>query len=396
MGDKSVSCFFLYYYLVLCYSITMRRTYKYGAKITRATEEASIRWLSLCCTLYNTALEQRIDAYGRCGVSVTAVRQKNELPALKATFPEYCTVGSQVLQDVIERLDRAYQGFFRRIRTGDIKAGFPRFKPLSRYDSFTLKQAGWRLDGRYLYVTGLGRFKMYLSRPVAGDIKTVTVRRTAAGKWFVFFSCDNVPERDFPITDASVGIDVGIKCFCVDSDNHSVANPKFLKQGARLLRRRQRSLARKQRGSSNRGDARQLVAKAHETIQEQRRDFAHKAANHYILNYQEIYIEDLGIRNMVKNRRLSKSISDAAWGMFFDFLTYKAEEAGRQVVKVNPRNTSQLCSRCGTLVPKTLSVRIHHCSSCGAVLDRDYNASLNIIALGQRAQALTPALADVA
>jgi putative transposase len=173
-------------------------------------------------------------------------------------------------------------------------------------------------------------------------------------------------------------------------------NPRFLKQGARLLRRRQRSLARKQRGSRNRGEARKLVAKAHETIQEQRRDFAHKVANYYIANYQEIYIEDLGIRNMVKNRNLSKSISDAAWGMFFDFLTYKAEEAGRQVVKVNPRNTSQLCSRCGTLVPKTLSVRIHHCPSCGAILDRDFNASLNIKALGQRVQALTPAMADVA
>lgn len=373
----------------------MRRSYQYRVKITQATEEASNRWLSLCCTLYNTALEQRIDAYVRCGVSVTAAGQMKELPALKAAFPEYGTVGSQVLQDVIQRLDRAYQGFFRRIKTGD-KAGFPRFRSRSRYDSFTLKQSGWRLEGRYLYVSGLGRFKMFLSRPVVGDIKTVTVRRTATGKWFVSFSCDHVPERDFPVADAAVGIDVGIKCFCVDSDNHSIANPRFLEQGTKLIRRRQRSLARKKRGSRNRGDARQLVAKAHETIQGQRQDFAHKAANHYIANYQEIYIEDLGIRKMVQNRRLSRSISDAAWGMFFDFLTYKAEEAGRHVVKVNPRNTSQLCSRCGTLVPKTLSVRIHHCPSCGAILDRDYNASLNIKALGQRAQALTPALADVA
>lgn len=118
----------------------MRRAYQYRAKITKATEVVCNRWLSLCYTLYNTALEQRIDAYGRCGVSVTATQQMKELPLLKAAFPEYGAVGSQVLQDVIQRLDRAYQGFFRRIRTGDAKAGFPRFRSRSRYDSFTLKR----------------------------------------------------------------------------------------------------------------------------------------------------------------------------------------------------------------------------------------------------------------
>jgi putative transposase len=374
----------------------MRRAYQYRAKITKGTAAACNRWLSLCCTLYNTALEQRIDAYRRCGVSVTAAQQMKELPNLKATFPEYSAVGSQVLQDVLQRLDRTYQGFFRRLRIKSGRVGFPRFKPQSRYDSFTLKQAGWRLDGRYLYITNIGRFKMFLSRPVIGDIKTVTVRRTATGKWFVSISCDNVPERDFPETDASVGIDVGVNHFCVDSDGHSIENPRFLKQGLAILRRRNRNLARKEKGSQNRQDARLLVAKAHEMIQEQRQDFAHKVANHYIANYQNIYVEDLSIKNMVRNRHLSRSIADAAWGTFFGYLMYKAEEAGRQVIKVNPRNTSQICSVCGAVVPKTLSVRIHRCPFCGVILDRDYNASLNIKALGQRVQALTPALASVA
>jgi len=319
-----------------------------------------------------------------------------ELPALKDAFPEYRTVGSQVLQDVIQRLDRAFQGFFRRVKAGNAKAGFPRFKSFARYDSFTLKQTGWRLEGRYLYVKGIGRFKLFLSRPIEGDIKTVTVRRTATGKWFVCFSCDHVPERVFPEVTDAVGIDMGLECFCKDSDDHTVDNPRFLSQGAKLIRRRSRSLARKKKGSQNRKEARILLAKAHETIRNQRYDFAHKTANYYVAQYHEIYIEDLNVRNMVKNRHLAKSISDAAWGTFFECLTYKAAEAGRQIIEVNPRNTSQNCSQCGALVPKTLSVRVHHCPSCGVTLDRDFNAALNIKALGQRGQALTPAMADVA
>jgi putative transposase len=138
------------------------------------------------------------------------------------------------------------------------------------------------------------------------------------------------------------------------------------------------------------------LAKAHEKVRNQRYDFAHKTANYYVAKYNEIYIEDLNIRNMVKNRHLAKSISDAAWGTFFDCLTYKAAEAGRQIIKVNPRNTSQNCSQCGAFVSKTLSVRVHHCPSCGVTLDRDFNAALNIKALGQRAQVLTPTIVSVA
>jgi putative transposase len=366
----------------------MRKTFKYRATISKTTENNAFEWLYLCRTLYNLALEQRILAYRYNGQTLTAYDQINQLPELKKEFPEFAQVGSQCLQDVINRLDKAYKAFFRRIKTGQ-KAGFPRFKGKHRYDSFTLKQAGWKMQGRYLYVRNVGRFKLRLSRPIRGDIKTVTIRHTKTGKWFVCFSCDNVPEKTFPKTTQMVGIDVGLKSFCVDSDATSFDNPKYYRRNQRKLRRLQRSLSRKKKGSANREKARLEVAKMHERISNQRSDFLHKVANHYIINYDKIFVEDLKITNMVKNSRLSKSIADAGWGMFFEMLCAKAVEAGRTVQKVKPHGTSQICSICGEHVAKTLSVRVHKCPNCSVELDRDLNAALNILAVGQTVSSVT-------
>ena len=373
----------------------MRKTYLYQAKINHKTEAACKQWLYLCRTLYNLALEQRISIYRQHRISVSAVTQMAQLPELKEAFPEFKIVGSQCLQDVIQRLDKAYKAFFQRVSRGNGKTGFPRFRGRDRYDSFTLKQAGWILEGRYLYIKNIGRFKLFLSRPVDGDIKTVTIRRGTTGKWFVAFSSDNVPERVLPETTSEVGIDVGLKSFCVDSDSNRIQPPRYFIQSEKLLRRRQRSLPRKKKGSHKRQKSRILVAKAHEKIRNQRKDFLHKIANFYVRQYQAIYVEDLNIKGMVRNRHLAKSISDSGWGMFFDLLTYKAAEAGRTVIKVRPHNTSQICSGCGEKVPKSLSVRTHNCPFCNLVLDRDLNASLNIKALGQRVQAQTETLVSV-
>ena len=372
----------------------MRRTFLYRAKLNKATEANCNQWLETCRILYNLALDQRISIYKQHGKSISAVTQMSQLPELKEAYPEFKAVGSQCMQDVIQRLDKAYKAFFLRLKRG-AKAGFPRFKGYGRYDSFTLKQAGWRLEGRYLYITNVGRFKLFLSRPVEGDIKTVTIRRATTGEWYVAFSCDNVPQREFPATEHEIGIDVGLKSFAVDSEGNQIQPPQYFRKSEKLLRRQQRSLSRKKKGANRRHMARVLVAKAHEKVSNQRKDFLHKAANSYIENYRTIYIEDLNIKGMVRNRHLAKSISDSGWGLFFNFLTYKAEEAGRTVIKVPPHNTSQICSGCGEKVPKALSVRIHKCPFCKLNVDRDHNAALNIKALGQRVQALTPPLADV-
>jgi putative transposase len=374
----------------------MRKTYLYRAKINKQTEANCNKWLDLCRNLYNQSLDQRIKAYKERGKNISVYTQMAQLPELRKSSVEFKAVGSQVLQDVIQRLDKAYKAFFQRVKKGNGKVGFPRFKSKNRYNSFTLKQSGWKLEGRYLYIKNVGRFKLFLSRPIEGKIKTITIRRSSTNKWFVSFSCDDVPVRKLPETTAEIGIDVGIKHFLVDSQGNSVKNPKYFRQSEKLLKRRQRSLCRKKKGSNRRNKARLLVAKTHEKVANQRKDFLHKVANAYINRFQTIYIEDLNIKGMVKNRYLSKSIYDSSWGMFFRFLTEKAEGATRQIVKVPPHNTSQVCSGCGERVPKSLSVRIHKCPFCNTILDRDHNASLNIFRLGQSRQALTVGLPTVA
>ena len=365
----------------------MRKSFQYRAKISKKTEADCLMWLSLCCRLYNLCLEQRILFWKQRRTSATAVQQMGELPALKSEFAEFKQVGSQVLQDVVQRLDKAFKSFFRRLKAGG-KPGFPRFRSWERYDSFTLKQTGWKLENRVLIISGLGRFKLFLSRPIEGKIKTVTVRRSSPGKWFVSFSCDEVPSAAFPEpVKAEVGIDVGISSFLTDSEGVVIDNPQPLRHSEKELRRRQRSLSRKKRGSSRRKKAQIAVAKVHEKIVNRRRDFINKLALLYILTYGTICIESLNIRGMVKNRHLSKSVSDAAWGLFFNALCAKAAEAGRTVVEVDSRNTSLLCSECGVPVPKKLSVRVHQCPSCGLILHRDENAARNIVQRGRAGRA---------
>lgn len=374
----------------------MKKTFLYKARINQETEENCNHWLELCRTLYNLGLEQRISVYNQSKKSISCYEQAIELPSLKAEFTEFKTVGSQVLQDVLERLDRAFKAFFRRAKNRK-KTGFPRFKGKNRYDSFTLKQTGWQLSGRYLYIKNVGRFKLFLSRPIEGTIKTVTIRRKSTGDWSVAFSCDNVPVKRFSETDKEIGIDVGIESFLVDSDGVVVENPEFFRNSEKLLRKRQRSLSRKIKGSRNKNQARIVVAKTHEKIANQRKDFLHKTANYYIENFKSVYIEDLNISGMIRNRHLSKSIGDVAWGMFFNFLCQKAEEAvDRRVVKVPPRRTSIDCSGCGFPVPKSLAVRIHRCPNCHIKIHRDLNSALNIHRLGQSHQAITSAMAVVA
>jgi putative transposase len=218
----------------------MRKTYKYQIFGTRATFNKAQIWLILCRTLYNASLTQRISIYRQNKGKVSCYDQVKQLPELKKEFIEYCGVGSQVLADVIERLDRTFTNFYKtKTRYGNTNSGFPRFKSENRYNSFTLKKAGWKLDDKYLIIKKIGRFKLRLSRPIEGDIKTITIKKESTGKWYVCFSCNNVPEKKLSSSDKAVGIDVGIKSFLVDSDGNKVDNPKYFRQSEALLRRRQ-------------------------------------------------------------------------------------------------------------------------------------------------------------
>ena len=363
----------------------MKKTYKYRLLGNKQTFVNADNWLLLCQRLYNTALEQRITIYRQRKETISCYSQINQLPEVRAEFPEYQAVGSQVLQDVIERLDRAYKAFFRRVKRGDGKAGFPRFRNRDRYDSFTLKQTGWKLDGKYLTIRNVGRFKLRLSRPIEGEIKTVSIRRKV-GKWYVCFSCDKVPEKKLEPSVKDVGIDVGIKSFSMDSEAHREFNPAYFRHAEKQLSVRQRVLSRRVKGSKGRKDARLMVAKAHEKVANQRNHFLHGVANHYITNYGVICIEDLNIKGMSKNHHLAKSITDASWGKFFELLDYKAEEAGRTIVRV-PRfePTSKRCSACGAINQDlTLNDRQWVCKVCGTLQERDINAAKNIHVEGMK------------
>ena len=360
----------------------MKKTYKYRISGNNEALLNADNWLTLCRHLYNAALEQRIVIYRQNKGKISCYDQSKQLPELKVDFPEYKEVGSQTLQDVIERLDKAYQGFFRRVRVGD-KAGFPRFRNKDRYNSFTLKQAGWKLDGKYIIIKNIGTLKIMMSRPIEGYVKTVTIQKEDY-KWYVSFSCI-VDAKILPYSDKEIGIDVGLESFAVLSDNTlPIQNPRFMKEAEAILIKAQRRVSRRKKGGSNRRKAVKLLAKHHTKVRNQRKDFAHKLSRKIVNEYGYIAVEDLNVKGMMQNHYLAKGIGDAAWGMFLNFTAYKAEEAGRFFVKINPSGTSQICSGCGAEVPKSLADRIHNCPICGIIMSRDLNSAYNILALGRR------------
>ena len=331
-------------------------------------------------------------AWKRSRTSLSYCDQANELPTLKKEFPEFKTIGSQTIQSVLIKIDQSFQSFYKYHKSFKTKKskprkdgqlhGFPRFKSTYRYNSLTLtSQAGWSLNGRDLKINKIGSFRLYLSRPIEGEIKTITIKRRSNGSIYVSFICINVPTKELPKTNKSIGLDMGLTHYITDSDGRHIDNPCYFKNSQKKLANRQRKLALKEFRSKNWVKNKILIDKSYEKIVNQKKDFLHKLSNFYIKNYQIICIEDLDIKSMIEND-FSKSIADASWGRFFYYLGYKAEDAGRLRIKVNPKGTSQRCCRCGRLVPKDLSVRIHDCPYCGLRLHRDINSAINVLGLG--------------
>jgi putative transposase len=384
---------------------SVRKAYKYKLNPTPKQEGAMETVLLRCRTLYNCALEQRKTWWERGqGRSATYYQQATELPGLKTACSEYGEVHSQVLQDVLRRVDKTYQAFFLRIASGETP-GYPRFQGVNRYNSFTYPQYsnGTVLDGSTLSLSKIGRIALRLHRPLQGTPKTVTIVKEADG-WYACISCTDVPVEPLPRTGEETGIDVGLKVFLITADGEVVENPRYYRKAEKQLAKAQRRVSRRKKGSKRRKKAVALLKRHYQKVQRQRSDFHHKTALYLFRTYDTIYLEDLRVANMVRNRHLAKSISDAGWGQFRTILEGKAVYAGRRVVAVPPAYTSQDCSgvlpdgnRCTQRVAKSLSVRTHVCPSCGLVLDRDENAALNIRRAGQVRQARTwPVGASVA
>jgi putative transposase len=362
---------------------SLRKTYKYKLRPTPQQERALDGIVWACRRLYNTALEQRTTAYERRGVTLSRYAQEAELKDIRAAMSEYAAVHSHVLQDVLARLDKAFQSFFRRVRSGETP-GYPRFHGRNRYNSFTYKEYGngARLDNGFLVLSKIGRIAVRWSRPMQGTPKTVTLSREADG-WYVCFSCVDVPLHPLEPTGRETGIDLGVESFATLADGAMIHNPRCYRRAERRLKTAQRKVARRKKGSNRRTKAVKLLAKAHQQVRRQRRDFQHKIALQLVRDFDTIYHEELQIANMVKNHRLAKSIQDAGWRSFLTILSFKAACAGRSVIAVNPAFTSQRCSGCGVLVAKGLSVRWHSCPDCGTSLHRDHNAAKTIERLGQ-------------
>jgi len=364
-------------------AVVVRKTYKYKLQPTAEQEGTLAFVVRRCRELYNAGVQERRDAWQKCGVSITAAGQSAQLPEIKDVRPEYCDVHSQVLQDVITRLDRAFQAFFRRFKAGETP-GYPRFHGANRYTSFTYKQFGngATLDNGCLVLSKIGRVAVRWSRPLAGTPKTVTISREADG-WYACFSCEGVPIQRLPETGREMGIDLGLESFATLADGSRIANPRIFRVAERRLKRAQRRVSRRKKGSHRRRKAVKLLAKAHQTVRRQRQDFHHKTALVLVRQYDTIYHEDLRTANLLRNHYLAKSISDAGWSAFLSLLAFKAVCAGKRVVAVPPADTSRTCSGCGVIVQKGLSVRWHTCPDCGTSLHRDHNAAKNIERAGQ-------------
>jgi putative transposase len=368
---------------------TLCKAYKYKLKPTPEQEHQLEEVLWRCRTLYNTALEQRITVYKQRCVTLSQYEQEAELKDLRADMPEYAAMHSHVLQDVLARLNKTYQAFFRRVHRGESgkKLGFPRFQGRERYHSFTYKEFGngARLDNGFLVLSKIGRVAVRWSRPIEGTPKTVTLSREADG-WYAILSCADVPTQPLAPMGQETGIDLGLESFATLSDGTMIHNPRCYRRAERRLKTAQRKVSRRKKGSKRRKKAVKLLAKAHQTVKRQRQDFHHKTALHLVREYDAIYLEDLQVANMVRNQRLAKSISDAGWSAFRTILECKAAYAGKRVVAVPPAYTSQICSGCGVVVQKGLSVRWHSCPDCGTSLHRDHNAAKNIERAGQALQ----------
>jgi putative transposase len=364
--------------------------------------------LARCRELYNAALSERKDAYRMAGKSISYYEQKRDLPEIKAEIrEEYQDIHSQVLQDVLLRLKRAFDNFFRRVKNGE-EPGFPRFQGRNRYDSFTYPQGGYSLthDNR-VCLSKIGSLKVKFHREIEGTIKTATIKYEA-GQWYIIFSCELEQPEPLPVVESEVGIDLGVTHFAALSDGTFIESPRYYRKAQKQLEKLQQALSRKKRDSHRRNKARQAVAKAHRKIANQRRDFHHKQASKLVQEQQTIVFEELQITNISKHAKpkqdeetgqylpngaaaksgLNKSILDAGWGQFQQIVTSKAAYAGRTVLKVNPRYTSQVCSQCGTVRKKSLDERWHSCE-CGCELDRDTNAAMNILWLGRSQRGAT-------
>jgi len=364
-------------------------TYKRKLILTKNQEKQISSWIGACRVVYNLGLEIRTTAYRNTQQSVSCFDLIKQLPTIKE-IEWIKDVPSQTLQSAIERLDTSYKNFFRTCHTG---GGFPKYAKKRKYNSILIKDVTV-LENNKIKIPKIGTLKMFKDAPIVGIPKTATIKREPTG-YFVSIVCTEV-SKNIQNTDESqvCGIDMGVAYFCVDSNGNFIENPKHFKKYEDRLRVENRSLSRKKKGSNRWKKQAKSLSVFHHRIANVRKDFLHKESTKLAKQYHTVCVEDLKIANMVRNTNLSKHILDCGWGMFRTMLEYKTN-----VVRVNPKYTSQTCNECG--IKDTVS-RISQsefaCTSCGHTTNADLNASKNIlskgIALNRKREAVACALVE--
>ncbi|MGD1805474.1 RNA-guided endonuclease InsQ/TnpB family protein [Dapis sp. BLCC M126] len=386
------------------YNQNMIITYCYKIK---PTSEQSVKidyWLELLRRHWNYANGQRLDwlnrtrcQLDRCSIVSCPIGeipgkpdyyfQQSALKQTKILFPEYKDIYAEVQQINLQRLDKAWKRWLVPDKTGK-RFGRPRFKKSGKLRSLSFSRvnhpkAAIKFDGKQISISRFGTIPVIVHRAIPDGfvIKTATITKKADG-YYVSFSLEDKSIPSLIPTDnikTAVGIDVGLKEFLTTNTGETVSVPNFYRKSQSNLARKQSKADRKEIGSNNWKKAQNRIAKLHQHIARQREDFHYKNAHKLVKEYDLIAVEDLNIKGLARNSKLSKSIYDVAWAAFIEKLNAVAVKRGVHVIKVNPHNTSQNCSNCGQKVPKTLSVRTHSCPKCGIVLDRDENAAKNIL-----------------
>ncbi|MDE0018623.1 MAG: transposase [Candidatus Poribacteria bacterium] len=373
----------------------MRLTFRYPVYPTRTQETTLLRWLDHLCGLQNSARHDRKVAWETEGERVSINDQQKKLKVAREKYEDFREVPQDMQVCALERTDKAFDSFYRRCEKGAAKKGYPRHRKQVKSMSWKLRkhklktgervcqnpirETAWKHDR--LKVPKLGELKIYMHRPLQGDPKEVTLVKKASG-WYAHISCE-LPDTPKVEPTQAIAVDMGTTHYLTTSEGEKEDNPRWYRQAEGLTRKHSKDLSRKKLGSHRRKKQQHKLSLHHEQTANKRKDFIGKLA--YKLYHHKgnnvLVAEDLSVSNMVKNKHLSKSISDASWQKFFKWTGNIAERDGFHFHKVNPKNTSQICSSCGQKAPKklSLSVRIFDCQFCGTSLDRDHNAALNIL-----------------
>jgi len=390
--------------------VSQCRTFRFRIYPTTRQVQTLEQALSVQCELFNAALEERRGAWRWERRSVSYFDQCRTLTELREVRPEVLDFGVTMSRGTLRRLDRSFCAFYRRCERGETP-GFPRFKPRARFDSLQWEdRKGWRLraTSRRLSLLGIGNVKVHLHRAVRGTPKALTVKREGR-RWFVSIRCVDVEPTPLAPTGREVGLDLGVVNLVATSDGELVDAARFGRRAAERLAKAQQNLASKRRGSNRRRRAVERVAEQHRRVRSQRRDLAHKLSRQLVEDYDLIVLEDLKVASMVRHPKprrrpdgtfepngasaksgLNRSIHDAGWGELAQMLAYKAADAGRELRVVDPRFTSQRCSRCEhTDAASRHSQAVFECTACGFRCHADVNAARNVLWAGraQRASA---------